>query len=163
MSENKILLFLCISLCSSFLGLYVFIEFGQWSQYREYENLPFPHNKQPPFDSATVVASALTSIINSPVITYDDYLSRDENDTRLYEQLDFQIFYKAYLSGGIISSHNHKDDENLLFGVYIESLTGVKWLVENLSKRTTVQELKERIQENGMVPDTISQRLVFEG
>ncbi|CAG8689890.1 2205_t:CDS:1 [Funneliformis mosseae] len=148
-----------MSLCSSFLGLYVFIEIEQWSQYKEYERTPKPF----PSDSATVVASALTSITNSPVITYYEYLSRDENDTRLYEQLDFQIFYKAYLSGGIISSHHHHVDKNVPFDVHIETLTGVKWLVGNLTGKTTVQELKERIQEICFIPDTTSQRLIFNG
>ncbi|CAI2195366.1 113_t:CDS:2, partial [Funneliformis geosporum] len=88
-----------------------------------------------PSDSAAVVASALTSITNFP----------------------------AYLSGGIISSHHQHVDKNVPFGVSIETLTGVKWLIENLTGKTTVQELKERIQEIGYIPDTISHRLIFNG
>ncbi|RIA86368.1 hypothetical protein C1645_779877 [Glomus cerebriforme] len=175
MNENKILLLLCISICSSFLGLYVFIEIEQWSQYKEYNKPPFKippqhshsHNKKLPFNSAVAVTSALTSITNSPVITYFEYLSREENDTRLYEELDFQIFYKAYLSGGILNNnnkhHHHHDDDNITFDVHIESLTGIKSIIKNLNSKTTVQELKERILENGIVSDTISQRLVFNG
>ncbi|CAI2176530.1 10307_t:CDS:2, partial [Funneliformis geosporum] len=105
----------------------------QWSQYKEYDRTPKPF----PSDSAAVVASALTSITNFPVITYYD--------------------------GGIISSHHQHVDKNVPFGVSIETLTGVKWLVENLTGKTTVQELKERIQEIGYIPDTISQRLIFNG
>jgi len=170
MNESRILLLLCISICSSFLGLYVFVEVQQWSQYKEYDKTPFPFPTQPSnpknrFNSAVAVASALTSIINSPVITYCEYLSKSENDTRFYEELDFQIFYKAYLSGGIISSHNKHDDdnENISFNVYIESLTGDKLVIQDLNSKTTVQELKERIIENGIVIDTIYQRLVFNG
>src|SRR5438045_5693553 len=98
MNENKILLLLCISLCSSFLGLYIYIEIEQWSQYEEYNNpfkkfppqSPNPDDRTLPFNYDTVVAAALTSITNSPVITYYEYLTRDQNDTRFYEQLDFQ-------------------------------------------------------------------------
>src|ERR1051325_9669767 len=113
MNENKLLLLLCISICCSFLGLYIFLEVEQWTQYEEYKS-PFgtfppqpsnPNDITIPFNYASIVASALTSITSSPVLTYYEYLSRVQNDTRLYEQLDFQIFYNAYLSGGILSSH----------------------------------------------------------
>src|SRR5437764_9088953 len=121
MNESKILLLLCISLCSSFLGLYIYVEIEQWSQYEEYGKSPFktfpnpnpnPNDRKFSFNYDTIIAAALTSITNSPVITYYEYLTRDQNDTRLYEQLDFQRFYKSYLSGGIISSHNKYDVDN---------------------------------------------------
>ena len=78
MNENRLLLLLCISICSSFLGLYVFVEVQQWSQYKEYEKTPIlspsnPNYPNYPFSSADAVASALTSITNSPVITYYEY------------------------------------------------------------------------------------------
>ncbi|GBC07980.1 hypothetical protein RclHR1_07830007 [Rhizophagus clarus] len=160
-----------MSICSSFLGLYIFIEIKTWSQYREYEKTPFPFPStpyQPPssYNSSDIIASALTSITNSPIITYYEYLSRKDNDKGIYEELKFQTFYKAYLSGGIISSHNkhHDDNKNVSpFNVYIESLTGTKLLIQNLNSDITVQELKERILENGIVNDTTSQRLVFNG
>src|ERR1051325_7164387 len=127
MNENKFLLLLCITICSSFLGLYIYIEFEQWSQYEEYGKFKkFPQNPEDgKLNYSTIVAAALTSITNSPIITYYEYLARNQNDTRLYEPLDFQIFYKAYLSGGIIQSHDKYNDDKL-FSVKIESLTGVK-------------------------------------
>jgi hypothetical protein len=167
MNDNKLLLLLCILICSTFLGLYVYIEFEQWSQYEEYEKSPikiFPpqYTEDKKFNYSTIVAAALTSITNSPVITHYEYLTRDQNDTRLYEQLDFQIFYKTYLSGGIISPHSEYGDDNL-FSVNIESLTGVKFLIGGLSSKTMVRELKERIQEIQENVTISFQQLVFSG
>ncbi|EXX56060.1 uncharacterized protein OCT59_021664 [Rhizophagus irregularis] len=172
MNESRILLLLCMSICSSFLGLYIFIEVKTWTQYKEYEETPFPSTPSP-FNSADMVASALTSVTNSHIITYNEYLSRKEEEkndnNRIYEELNFQTFYKAYLSGGIISSSSHHkehDDKkyyNSTFNVYIESLTGIKLLIQNLNYKTKVQELKERILDIGIVNDTTSQRLVFNG
>ncbi|CAB5192544.1 unnamed protein product [Rhizophagus irregularis] len=150
MNESRILLLLCMSICSSFLGLYIFIEVKTWTQYKEYEETPFPSTPSP-FNSA-------------------DMKRRRKNDNnRIYEELNFQTFYKAYLSGGIISSSSHHkkhDDKkyyNSTFNVYIESLTGIKLLIQNLNYKTKVQELKERILDIGIVNDTTSQRLVFNG
>jgi hypothetical protein len=168
MNESRILLLLCMTICSSFLGLYIFIEIKTWSQYKEYEKTPFPFPSTPsqplPFNTTDIVASALTSITNSHIITYNEYLLRKENeeDNRNYEELNFQTFYKAYLSGGITHKKHH--DKNISsFNIYIETLTGIKLLIQNLNSKTKVQELKERILNYGIVNDTISQRLVFNG
>ncbi|CAG8488568.1 5169_t:CDS:10, partial [Diversispora eburnea] len=86
------------------------IEIEQWSQYKEFKDIikipSFPSpKKEPPKndkfsnDTVSLIASAVSKMTKSTVVTYYDYLERDQKDPRIYEQLDFNSFYKTYLVG----------------------------------------------------------------
>ncbi|RHZ79828.1 hypothetical protein Glove_140g14 [Diversispora epigaea] len=184
MQENKVLLLMCLVLCSSFLGLLIFEEIEQWSQYKEFKDIikiPFfsrpekDPQKKPKFsnDTVSLIASAISEITKSSVITYYDYLERDPKDTRMYEQLDFNSLYKAYLVGGPVATtktityaenyENNTENKLLFFQVIIQNLVDqVELQIEDLNDNTTIYELKKKIQNvQGVKPHL--QRLVFNG
>ncbi|CAG8713257.1 9416_t:CDS:1, partial [Acaulospora colombiana] len=172
MNESKILLLICITICLSFLGL-VSVGIEQWSQYKEYEGTPKlptpPTTKEPSkkisYDAVSLIASAVSAMTNSQVLTYYNYLERDQADIRVYEQLDFNVLYKSRLVGGPVATrveNNSLFNQSSSFEVKVHTLTNQELLIKNVTSGNSVYELKKKIKDIlGAAPRI--QRLVFNG
>ncbi|CAG8456786.1 3827_t:CDS:1 [Acaulospora morrowiae] len=174
MNESKLLLLMCIALCSSFLGLLVFVEIEQWSQYKEYDDVPVIEIPSPPvdepkvnipYDTASLIASAVSAMTKSLVVTYYDYLGRDQADVRVYEQLDFNAFYKSRLVGGPVATHVENNSSSIPsspYEVIVHTLTNQELLITEINTRSTVYELKRKIRDAKGVALRL-QQLIFNG
>ena len=104
---------------------------------------------------SSLLASAFSASLDSPVITYDQYKKKKEKEQgRCYQELDInRIFGLSYI-GGCYGTVPHMN-------IYVKTITG-KTITLEVAAPNTISDVKQKIREKEGIPED-GQKFIFAG